>query len=604
MERTRAPRVVASAALAGVLVGALGALLFPGRSRPDARPSPTRFTVTLPDVVEKPGDGIRGLAVSPDGRTLAISSSAGRGGIHLRELGQAEARLLPATESATDLCFSPDGRSIAFFKADVRSLWRLALDGGAPQMVRAQLYQAGMAWSPDGRLVTNAPTADSGIYALDPDDLSTAPLSDLDTKAGDQAHASPCFLPGGRAMLYTVWKGPDSAEGRIDLVDLDTREQRTVQHNATTPGYLSFSDGEGALLYYRDAAYWARRFDPRTLQCRGDEVPVAEGVQMDPNIGEAMLAVSPAGTLAYQPRVDGLGGSRLFWVTRDGREEPATSETSDHQTPSLSADGQLLSFGRGGATPRVYLVDLRAELAARTPRRLGYEPGFSAGCVLSPDGTRAAYLTSDEATYRVVVRGLLGGEAARVIAVGDSMPRSWSPDGRWLAMMGPGAQGAEVQIAPADASSPARPFVQAKGNAYDPHFSPDGRWIAYVSDEDGAAEVFVAGFPDGNRRVQVTNGGGTSPRWALDGSELYFRREDGFYAVPVKPEPEPGFGTPKLMFRGEYDPEFFHIGFLPGPDGRFLMNKPLLPSERTLRVVVVEGFGEEVRAKLAAIEAR
>ena len=67
---------------------------------------------------------------------------------------------------------------------------------------------------------------------------------------------------------------------------------------------------------------------------------------------------------------------------------------------------------------------------------------------------------------------------------------------------------------------------------------------------------------------------------------------------------ELAFGTPRVMFRGEYDQNFFSVGFCPTPDGRFLMNKPLLPDDRALHVVVVENFGEEVKAKLATVAAR
>ena len=588
------------AAVASALAGGFATRLAYESTGPAARPTPTRFTVTLPDVVEKPGDGIAGLAVSPDGRSVAISSATEHGGIYLRDLGQTEARLLPGTEPASDLCFSPDGRSIAFFNRDVRSLWRVTLDGGKPQLIRPQLSFAGMTWSPDGRLVV----ADSELHALDPDGGSAAPLTRLDKPGGDFNQASPYVLPGAHAMLFTVWMGSGGTQGRIDVVDLDSHEQRTVQRDATNPGYVQLSERDGALLYVRSESLWARRFDPGTKQCRGGEVLIAEGLRVDPNIGEATLAVSPAGTLAYQPRVESNGQSQLWWVSRDGHEELVTPETLDYQTPSLSADGRLLVYGRSASAPRIYTMDLRAPVAERAPRRLAVEAGFSGGPVLSPDGARFAYVTGSSEALHIAVQDLAGNEALRLTADGDAMPRSWSRDGLWIALMGPGPSGAEIEVVPADGSGPARPLVQVKGNAYDPQFSPDGRWIAYVSDEDGLPEVFVVAFPAGNRRVQVTNGGGASPRWALDGSELYFRKGDEFCAVAVAQQADLAFGLPQVMFKGEYDASFFSVGFLPAPDGRFLMNKPLLPADRALRVVVVENFVEEVRARLDAIASR
>ncbi|HEX5009842.1 MAG TPA: protein kinase [Planctomycetota bacterium] len=597
---SKAVAIVVVAAVASAVAAAFATRLASDEPQRAQRPSPTRFTVTLPDVVEKPGDGIMGLAVSPDGRSVAITSSTRHAGIYLRDLGDVEPRLLPGTDAATDLCFSPDGRSIAFFNGDVRALWRVTLDGGKPQLIRPQLGFAGMSWGPDGRLAV----ADDELYAVDPDDGSSSRLTTLDRAGGDYNQASPWFLPGEHALLFTVWMGAEGTQGRIDVVDLDSHEQRTVQRDATNPGYVPFSEREGALLYVRSESLWARRFDPRTKQCRGGEVLIAEGLRVGANIGEATLAVSLAGTLVYQPKVEGSGQSQLWWVSRDGLEELATPEKLDYQTPSLSADGKLLAFGRSNTVPRIYTADLRLPLAERTPRRLTVEAGVSGGPVFSPDGARLSYVSGTSGALHVVVRDLAGGEEQRLTPEGEAMPRSWSRDGLWIALMGPGPSGAEVQVVAADGSSPARPLVQVKGNAYDPQFSPDGRWVAYVSDEDGHPEVFVVAFPGGNRRVQVTNGGGACPRWSLDGSELYFRRDDEFCAVPVAQQADLAFGAPHLMFKGEYDTSFFSVGFLPTPDGRFLMNKPLLPDDRALRVVVVENFVEEVRAKLDEIATR
>jgi Tol biopolymer transport system component len=264
----------------------------------------------------------------------------------------------------------------------------------------------------------------------------------------------------------------------------------------------------------------------------------------------------------------------------------------------------LVAFGGSASLPRIYTMDLRPPLEQRAARRLTLETGFTGSPVLSPDGARLTYVIGTSGTLHAAARDVAGDASMRLTPEGDIMPRSWSRDGRWIAMMGPGAGGAEVTVVPADGTSPPRAVVQVKGNAYDPQFSPDCESLAYVSDEDGHAEVYVAAFPSGNRRTQVTNGGGESPRWAPDGSELYFRKSDAFYAVPVTRKPDLAFGSPQLMFNGQYHESFFSVGFLPAPDGRFLMNKPILPADRALRVVVIENLAEEIRGKLAKVAAR
>jgi hypothetical protein len=52
--------------------------------------------------------------------------------------------------------------------------------------------------------------------------------------------------------------------------------------------------------------------------------------------------------------------------------------------------------------------------------------------------------------------------------------------------------------------------------------SPNGRWIAYVSDESGRDEVYLAPFPRGEGKWQVTSGGGDFPSWRGDSKEIYF----------------------------------------------------------------------------------
>lgn len=53
------------------------------------------------------------------------------------------------------------------------------------------------------------------------------------------------------------------------------------------------------------------------------------------------------------------------------------------------------------------------------------------------------------------------------------------------------------------------------------------RWLAYQSDETGRNEVYIVPFPEANRKIPVSTGGGGSPRWSPDGKELYYLSGDG-----------------------------------------------------------------------------
>jgi serine/threonine-protein kinase len=84
-----------------------------------------------------------------------------------------------------------------------------------------------------------------------------------------------------------------------------------------------------------------------------------------------------------------------------------------------------------------------------------------------------------------------------------------------------------------------------------PALSPDGRWLAYASNESGRFEVYVRPFPDVNaRRVQVSQAGGTEPRWAHSGRELFFRNgAHALVAATVVPAATFTLGRQTVLFR-------------------------------------------------------
>ena len=117
--------------------------------------------------------------------------------------------------------------------------------------------------------------------------------------------------------------------------------------------------------------------------------------------------------------------------------------------------------------------------------------------------------------------------------------------------------------------------------------SPDGRWLAYDSNESGGFEVYVQSFPLPGSKRQVSAGGGRTPRWNADGTELYYLTPDG--AVMVVPlEPAGGairFGAPTRLF--DADVAFTGVGqvFSVASDGRFLLN--VVPADRAPPAIVV-----------------
>ena len=90
------------------------------------------------------------------------------------------------------------------------------------------------------------------------------------------------------------------------------------------------------------------------------------------------------------------------------------------------------------------------------------------------------------------------------------------------------------------------PFAQLR-----PEISPDGKWIAYQSDESGRFEIYVRPYPDvQSGRWQISDGGGTTPRWRADGREVFFHGRRGISAAAVESGPSFKFGVARHLFDG------------------------------------------------------
>jgi hypothetical protein len=67
-----------------------------------------------------------------------------------------------------------------------------------------------------------------------------------------------------------------------------------------------------------------------------------------------------------------------------------------------------------------------------------------------------------------------------------------------------------------------QPFLRASSDEFQAQFSRNNQWIAYSSDESGRPEVYVESLARPGNPVQVSENGGTDPRWRGDGLELFY----------------------------------------------------------------------------------
>jgi Tol biopolymer transport system component len=179
---------------------------------------------------------------------------------------------------------------------------------------------------------------------------------------------------------------------------------------------------------------------------------------------------------------------------------------------------------------------------------------------------------------------------------------AWVPDGERLIYTQLGEEtGFDIGVGHLNPSQDVffQPVVQSSRNEGAVSLSPDGRWVAYTTDEVEGGQLYVSSFPSFEGRYPISNGGGTEPVWAPDGSAIYFRKYPAMMRVDVEAGETFRAEAPVEIFS---NPRFFANpqgarSYDVHPDGdRFLMIVPESGSEerRLYNLVVVENWFDEL----------
>jgi serine/threonine-protein kinase len=286
-------------------------------------------------------------------------------------------------------------------------------------------------------------------------------------------------------------------------------------------------------------------------------------------------------------------------VERDGRTTPLGIAPGFYRHPRLSPDGSRLAVTLGGDGAKTIALSTGtiASLTGVT------EPVWS-------NDSRMVFSSRGNRPQGGILAQLADGsrEADTILALdnGDAWPTALSPDGRWLlyygATQGMGTDGDATDpndLFFLDRSNRESRRVRIPGAQRGARFSPDGRWVAYQSTETGVENVFVRPWPAMDARYQVSTEGGFEPIWSRDGRELFFRQRNAVMAVAITVRDSTiERGSPQQLFAGTYatdrsGDQSWDIG----PDGRFLMLRPVPGPRMDLRVVL--NWIAEVRARIA-----
>jgi Tol biopolymer transport system component len=122
-------------------------------------------------------------------------------------------------------------------------------------------------------------------------------------------------------------------------------------------------------------------------------------------------------------------------------------------------------------------------------------------------------------------------------------------------------------------------------------FSPDGKWIAYVgplSAPDSDA-IFIAPFRGPGVPIRVSVGSGAQPNWGHDGKRLFYVAPDRKLMMAEFDPREKTAAAPRVLFQSRIiAPSFSDTQYAVSRDDHFLINS--LPANSSSPLTLITGW--------------
>jgi eukaryotic-like serine/threonine-protein kinase len=519
------------------------------------------------------------LAFAPDGSAIAFTAldAAGRPRLWLRHLDRFDAAPLNGTENASYPFWSPDSRSIGFFRDTDETMDRYDLATAAVEVItKVQYGGRGAAWGADGTILF-APSSNSPLERVAATGGKVTEVTRLDPKVLDGSHRFPVLLPDGHHFLFTFWSNQLDAASRFGGIYLGSFE-KGLERRLTPDLSQAILVGGDRVVVHRDGALVGLPFDPRTFAITGGGDKITDQPRFESSSGVVSAAGTPGGDLAYA-LASGRTAGQLVWLDRQGKPEGTIGqERLRVGLLALASDGRSFAAQAISASGmNIWVGDDRRQVI----NRLTPDAVDSSNPVWSPDGRRIAYSTEAEGSESVHVQEADGSRAAELLL---SRPdrnfeaTDWSADGRdlFLQSSAKGSVRFGVWIYDFEKHAARELLAEPSASLGEATLSPDERWLAYTSDESGNPEIFVRPFPALDRKWKISQGGALHSHWRRDARELVFVNlaDKAMMAVDVAPRRDglevgiphrlfaPGSGL--LAIAPAADHSRFLAGIIPG----------------------------------------
>jgi len=543
-------------------------------------PATLYLPIAMPSDMELGGQGDPSLALSPDGRQLVYSGKReGKVHLYLQDLNQPDSfRRLKGTEGAKNPFFSPDGQWIGFTSHN--KIKKIALAGGDPvELADVTDDLPGASWTVNDEILF-VPGYSSGIWKVSASGGKAGQVT-TPNPGSETGHTRPQMLPGGSAILYTIY----DTRSRIAVYSLDTGKQTILYEGGFHARYVP----TGHIVFAQRDALLAMPFALQQLEV-GRPVLLLDNLNTTSAEFFAEYTVSENGTLAYLSGASELEKSLLFY-DRAGVRQPFTQELrSFGGALRFSPDGRQLAvrIQKSQTNSDVWIYDLlRGDF-----RQLNFNPAWDHRPLWTRDGQRIVFASERQGVLDLFWKAADGSGQPEPLLISQypKWATSWSPDDKLLLFYQTHPEtGSDLWIYSTDIPDKPVPFLVTPFNEGEGMFSPDGNWIVYESDESGQNEIYVKAYPGPGGKWKVSDNGGVQPKWSADGKEIFYR--ENHKAMVARVEKGSSFSTsmPQVLFEG------LGRNFDVSPDGKFFVTHR---RQKTGQLTLVLNWFEELKRKV------
>jgi Tol biopolymer transport system component len=423
----------------------------------------------------------RHASISPDGSQLLFVRRrelwiAGIDGKSQRRLDGLPERFFPMQ---TPPAFSPDGRWIAFFNAEVGPLgdiWVISVDGGRPRQITSdQAETRGLVWSRDSKWIIFS-SARAGSFTLWRVRLTGGMPEPVTAGTGEDV--DPALSPDGRRLLYTNTRTTQS----LMLLDPASGAQTELFAQRETIGFPCFSPDGQRIAFFQPVDGEPHLFLVGTDGSGRQQISRGEGPEILPswsNDGSSLYYYQVKPKLSFRKLELSGGASREVADWAYGRENWAGVDPLGHSAvyTLVGPKGPISTFVRDLTTGRETVL-------AVTLTRSQWSP--DGRFVIGESGTR------ESGNAHVNICRPVQNEC-REVSVG--LAPKWSADGLRIYYLRPATRLGwfDMWSASEDGSGEQRITTLGPFRADEVHFdvSRDGR-IVWAPSHEGRKELWLA----------------------------------------------------------------------------------------------------------------